>query len=214
MFSQFKVEQRCHQCRHKRQNVSLPKVSRDLQHLAHIDISTKQENCYCRRPSRATRIPTKGRRERYALQLRLPSQIPNSTLLEHVATSCFFHHYALPASTFYRIGIEWVSDIVDSAQSRRKLAEIIVALGILTLPERSSASVSASRMRYTKALRLTNRALQDSDTARTDETLLAVVLLGLYEVRPNACFSCQVANLTPSDHSRRVSFHYQLERTS
>lgn len=111
-----------------------------------------------------------------------PASIPNSSLLDHIATSRFFHHYVSPKRTFCRLDLDFTSSVIDRAKKRSTLAEIIIALGILTLPRKTYASCLAARSRYTKALRRTNRALQDPVQAKSDEALLAVILLGLFEV--------------------------------
>ena len=56
-------------------------------------------------------------------------------------------------------------------------------MGILTLPNKDRAAYSAARLRHSRALRLTNKALQNPQYAKSDEILMAVILLGLYEVR-------------------------------
>lgn len=146
------------------------------------------QNSLCCEQAQATGATARHQRDLQALQLRLPAQIPNSSLLEHVAISNFFQQYVSPEHTFYRLNLDFVTNVIDDAQGRRKLTEIIIALGILILPNRSSSSVVAARTRYTKALRLTNEALAQPDSARTDEALLAVILLGLYEVSPTQAF--------------------------
>ena len=42
--------------------------------------------------------------------------------------------------------------------------------------------MAAARQKYISALRMTNIALQDPVSARTDQTLTAIVLLGIFEV--------------------------------
>lgn len=114
----------------------------------------------------------------------VPATIPNSTLLEHIATSRFFHHYVSPSRTFCRLDLDFTSFVIDNAAMRSTLAEIVIALGILTLPRKTDASCMASRLRYARALRLTNRALRDEIEAKSDEVLMAVILLSFFEVSP------------------------------
>ena len=115
----------------------------------------------------------------------LPKIIPSSTLLEHIATSRFFHQYLSPKRTFWRLDLDFTSTVIENATKRSILSEIVIALGILTLPTRSRASYLAARCRYTRALRFTNQALADPKQSRLDEVLMAVILLGLYEVSHN-----------------------------
>lgn len=119
---------------------------------------------------------------------KVPATIPNSALLEHVATSRFFHHYVSPSRTAYRLNLDFTSWVIDHATTRNILAEVIIALGILTLPQQNSASLLAARCRYTRAIRLTNEAIADTKLVKTDGVLMAVILLGLYEVsEPAQC---------------------------
>ena len=66
----------------------------------------------------------------------LPACISNSSLLEHIATSRFFHHYVSPNRTFYQLDLDFTSSIVDQANRRSMLAEIIIALGRRQSPRR------------------------------------------------------------------------------
>ena len=115
----------------------------------------------------------------------VPSSIPNSTLLEHIATSRFFLHYISPTRTFHRLDLDYTSAIIDHAVQRNILAEAIISLGILTLPRKTSSSMLAARCRYSRALRMTNKALADPDQAKSDDVFMAVILLGLFETTPD-----------------------------
>lgn len=112
----------------------------------------------------------------------VPPTIPNSTLLEHIATSRFFHHYVSPTRTCFRLDLDFTSFVIDNAAMRSTLSEAVIALGILTLPRKSSASCTAARLRYARALKLTNEALRNDTAAKSDEVLMAVILLSFFEV--------------------------------
>ncbi len=111
----------------------------------------------------------------------VPPTIPNSSLLEHIATFRFFHHYVSADRTFCRLDLDFTSFIIDHATMRSSLAEVVIALGILTLPRKTDASSMAARLRYARSLRLTNRALRDSFGVKSDEVLMAVILLSFFE---------------------------------
>ena len=113
----------------------------------------------------------------------IPGAIPNSSLLEHIATSRFFHHYVSPTRTLFRLDLDFTQALIQKATKRGILAEAIIAMGILTLPKKDGSVHTAARIRHNRALRLTNVALRDSAYAESDEMLMAVILLGLYEVR-------------------------------
>lgn len=146
---------------------------------------------------------------------RIPPTIPNSTLLEHIATSRFFHHYVSADRTFCRLDLDYTTFIIDNATMRAALAECIIALGILTLPRRSEASCMAARLRYARALRLTNHALRDKAEAKSDEILMAVILLSFFEVGPCSFQSSVVSVVLTAlpDHPRRRAFPSQLDCT-
>lgn len=112
----------------------------------------------------------------------VPASIPDSSLLEHIATSRFFHHYVSPTRTFFRLDLDFTHSVIDGASKRAILAEAVIAMGILTLPNKSRSAYTGARIRHTRALRRTNKALLDPEYAKSDEMLMAVILLGLYEV--------------------------------
>lgn len=122
----------------------------------------------------------------------VPPAIPNSSLLEHIATSRFFHHYVSPTRTCFRLDLDFTSFVIDNAAMRSTLSEAVIALGILTLPRKSSASCTAARLRYGRALKLTNEALRNDTAAKSDEVLMAVILLSFFEVRT------RISNSRPS----------------
>lgn len=125
----------------------------------------------------------------------LPATIENASLLEHIATSRFFHHYVSPRRSFCRLDLDYTTSVIDQSTKRSVLAEVIIALGILTLPRRTSASCTAARCRYSRALRLTNKALEDTAEAKSDGVLMAVILLGLFEVSSRFHLHCHAIGL-------------------
>jgi hypothetical protein len=127
-------------------------------------------------------VHNRSLRDRRTGHSSIPRNIPNSSLLEHIATSRFFHHYVSPTRTFFRLDLDFTHSVIDGAFKRAILAEAIIAMGILTLPNKSRAAYTAARVRHTRALRLTNKALLNLEYAKSDEMLMAVILLGLYEV--------------------------------
>ena len=59
-------------------------------------------------------------------------------------------------------------------------------------------------MEYTRALRTTNNALRDPRLQKSDATLAAVLLLGMFEVRPyqHAHLNQEELSIRASDHPR------------
>lgn len=74
--------------------------------------------------------------------------------------------------------------------------------------------MAAARQNYVTALHLTNAALQDAVSVRTDQTLTAVILLGVFEVhnllfcdaRQTACFLTITQTLTCKTHKSMQSW--------
>ena len=126
--------------------------------------------------------PSTSRRSPSSTASSLPPTIPNSSLMEYIAVTQFFYHYVSPSRTFCRLDLDYVSSVIDRATKRNILTEAIISLGVLTLPIPTRVSRAAASTRYARALRLTKQALCESMFATTDEALMAVILLGLYEV--------------------------------
>jgi hypothetical protein len=55
-------------------------------------------------------------------------------------------------------------------------------MGVMTLPAQPKDVQRAAMSRYVRALRYTNKMLANPAKAASDEALLVVILLGLYEV--------------------------------
>lgn len=141
----------------------------------------------------------------------VPRSIPNSVLLEQVATSRFFHHYVSSTRTFFRLDLDFTHSVIEGASRRGILAEAIIAMGILTLPNKSRSACVAARIRHNRALRLTSKALRSPKYVMSDELLMAVILLGLYEVgKRRHFFRLFDADGGLEDHPRCHSLHHKL----
>ena len=80
-----------------------------------------------------------------------------------------------------------------SPGSLLSLATSAVALVISAGDPRRRADYALGRRFFGKALRLTNDAIQDTTESTKDETLMAVLMLGMYEVSTH----CQRAGILP-----------------
>lgn len=109
-------------------------------------------------------------------EVKSPETILFSTL-DELAIGYFFHYYVLRYT--------------DECEMRRALDSsgclkaAVVALGAAAVT-RSGPGLSCStetQSRYTQAIHLTNEALQSPSDVRKDSTLLAVNLLGVFEVK-------------------------------
>lgn len=81
--------------------------------------------------------------------------------------------------------LNYLSMAYNTWPASAALSESIISLGIagLSNTEKSSEGMCEARRRYAIALRLTNTALADPTQVKTDQILMAVLLLALFEVR-------------------------------
>ena len=95
----------------------------------------------------------------------------------------FFHDYVLletrqPSSLF-----DMLPGIYQTSRPDSPLADIITALGLVCLANTkgSPEAMIPARARYVAALHNVNASIRDPGAASADETLMVVLLLGLYE---------------------------------
>lgn len=98
----------------------------------------------------------------------------------------FFDQYVMPPDASGNPGwLEFLPDLYGASNETSCLKPSLAAVSYANLTNQSSIpwmSVQA-RHSYGEALRSINSALRDPEQATTDETLTAVFLLGLFEVR-------------------------------
>ena len=107
--------------------------------------------------------------------------------LEDQATSYFFNNYLSCnySSKYSMNACSFVLPILHQQHSSfGVLPKIIDAIGLACISnvKRSQEMMVAARQRYNRALRAINFAIQDSSTVSTDQTLIAVMLLSMFEV--------------------------------
>jgi hypothetical protein len=114
-----------------------------------------------------------------------PSYIPMAfqVTIEDCAANFFFHDYILDkspeSSNFFNI----VPDMYRRSSPSGPLADAVTALGLVCLANAKDVSevLTSARAKYTKALHAVNISIRNPATATTDETLVIVLLMGLYE---------------------------------
>lgn len=81
-------------------------------------------------------------------------------------------------------GLPYIPRLLDSDPSPNLIASI-KAIGLAVMSNRHMAPglMQSAYSEYSTALLATNRALQDPARYKSDSTLAAVMLLGMYEVR-------------------------------
>lgn len=107
--------------------------------------------------------------------------------------SCFFFtNYALENADKYKTVYEYLPTLYNDTHRASPLLSIIHALGIAGLSSHRKAPelMSAARVRYDSALHLLASSLQDPVLAMADQTLISVLLMGLYEVFLAVLLTC------------------------
>lgn len=136
---------------------------------------------HCEAYTRLKRIGQKGRDceldpTQDFSEVEFPETILFSTL-DDLAIGFFFHYYVLRCTD--------EREMWRALDSSACLKAAVVALGAAAVT-RSGPGLSCSdetQVRYTQAIQLTNQALQSPSDVRKDSTLLAVNLLGVFEVK-------------------------------
>ena len=97
---------------------------------------------------------------------------------EHQAEAFFFSHHAV------QFNFSLLPALYQGDSSGGPLSSALIAVGLAGLSNTTNAPehTSMAHESYSVALSLTNTALRDSIESREDRTLMAVLLLGLYEV--------------------------------
>lgn len=105
--------------------------------------------------------------------------------LESQATCFFFKNYVWEDSQYSRSYFDYLPGIfVAQEPVNAALQNVIISLGLVGLSNarRTLDIMISAKEKYTLAIRATNSALRDVDEAKCDQTLITVMLLGLYEV--------------------------------
>lgn len=108
-----------------------------------------------------------------------------SISFEDQAACHFFTNYVYSRSTFRRGYFEFLPEVFTQNSSDSPVAEIITSLGMAGLANvrRVPEAKAIANYKYASALHGVNALLRDPARATDDETLITVLLLGLYEVR-------------------------------
>lgn len=108
--------------------------------------------------------------------------------MEQLASCHFFSNFILmPRQGSTRGFMDYLLPLMKSEPSNSHLQHAFNACSLAHLGNRVKTNQenipNKALAEYTKALAGTHTALQDSELSKTDGTLAAVLLLGLYEVR-------------------------------
>ena len=113
------------------------------------------------------------------------------TSAEEQAACFFFRNYVLEEEKFHNGNFQYLSDLYACEEIGESLAETVACLGLVGLAGfwKASNIMSSAKAKYNSALRLVSSRLRSVEEAKSDQTLVAVMLLGLYET--NTCNSPQ-----------------------
>ena len=159
------------------------------------DITAKFQTSKAGKPSRKqTRSPVVANSKRsltvkpqsnYDLCRSLPV---NPFFPAEAQASCFFFsRYILnnADSTLRRGYLNFLPDICAKEPTGSALSNIVTSLGLACLSNqrKDPGTMTVAVSKYTEALRLINAALMDPTQAKSDQTLISVMLLSLFEAR-------------------------------
>jgi energy-converting hydrogenase Eha subunit G len=107
-----------------------------------------------------------------------------STSAEEQATSFFFRNYVLEEQKYHNGHFQYLSDIYAREEIGESLADSVVCLGLVGLANfwKASNILISAKAKYNSALRLVSSKLRNIEEAKSDQTMAAVMLLGVYEV--------------------------------
>jgi hypothetical protein len=103
---------------------------------------------------------------------------------EEQATCFFWRNYILEEHRFHNGNFQYLSDLYTREDIGESLTETVACLGLVGLSNfwKASNIMRAAQAKYNSALRLVSSRLRNVEEAKADQTLVAVMLLGLYEV--------------------------------
>lgn len=108
-----------------------------------------------------------------------------SVPLEDQAIVYFFRNYVFPDVGSSRTPLGCMPGIYSRASADSALPAIVTSIGMAGMAglRNFPEMMNMARQKHISVLRLINSSLQDSESAKADQTLTAVLLLGLFEVR-------------------------------
>ena len=115
-------------------------------------------------------------------------KVPDTEVSKHEAICFFLQSHAIPGNsqiknTLITLLMSSSSPGISSSQHAVKCSIMAVASAMLSRVRGSPPLSQIARQEYGSALQLVNQALSDTNEAKMDNTLFAIVLLALYEVR-------------------------------
>lgn len=103
--------------------------------------------------------------------------------IEDRATAFFLSNYVIGDNGPTRGHLDHLSDLYESDSIDDNLVAAVQAVGLAGFAHSAKAPhlINQARAQYTKSLQLTNAALQSPTAVKRDSTLLAILILGIFE---------------------------------
>ncbi|KAF2108993.1 hypothetical protein BDV96DRAFT_503571, partial [Lophiotrema nucula] len=103
--------------------------------------------------------------------------------LEDQGVSFFYSNYVQPPKFIPRGQFDFLIDVMNKPDTKKIVQSSVTAAGLAGLANSTKCQVVMKRAQeeYVSALSMVNRALQVPDSAKTDDTLISVIMLGMYE---------------------------------
>jgi hypothetical protein len=100
------------------------------------------------------------------------------------ATCFFFQNFVLEDPCDSRGQFDYLPRMYQTSKVNKVLEEAVLALGLAGLANRTKASkvMIKANVKYTMAVHAVSSVLSEMEQAKADQTLIAVMLLSLYEV--------------------------------
>lgn len=108
-----------------------------------------------------------------------------SVPLEEQATCFFFRNFIFPDAGSSRPPLSCMPVIFKQESASSPLSAIVASIGMAGMSnlKKSPDIMVLARQKHVSALRLINSSIRDPESAKSDQMLIAVLLLGLFEVR-------------------------------
>ena len=154
--------------------------SKKAQHTVSVSLPKKTESSF-------TAISS----ETVKSEFRFSTPTPVSSLTrelgfsaEQQATCYFWRNYVLEEHKFHSGNYQYLSDLYACETIGEPLVETVTCLGLVGLSNfwKASNILRTAQAKYNSALKLVSARLRNLEEAKSNQTLVAVMLLGLYEV--------------------------------
>ena len=113
-----------------------------------------------------------------------PLSLSLSNSAEDQATCFFFQNYVLGGNDMAKGNLDYLSELYGSEEIGSGLADSVAALGMVGLANfwKAPSIMSNAAFKYNSAMRTISSQLRDVEEAKSDQNMVSILLMGLYEV--------------------------------